>query len=321
MIHVGALLVGFVLDLLVGDPRWMPHPIRAIGALIEMTERFLRRAFPATPVGERAAGVVLVVVVAGISTAITVFLLWACYRINLWFGFTLETLLCFFMLATRSLRDESTHVATALKTKGLHAARRAVSMIVGRDTENLDEAGVVRATVETVAENTCDGVVAPILFMAIGGAPAGVLYKAVNTMDSMVGYKNDRYQYFGTAAARLDDIFNFVPARISGLLMCAMARFVGLDAAGAWRIFGRDCHKHASPNSAHTEAACAGALGVQLAGPASYFGKVKEKPFIGDDTRPIEVSDIARVNKLMLATAVSAVLISSILMGVIYRIM
>ena len=320
MIHLAALIVGFGLDLLLGDPHWMPHPIRAIGKFVDVSERILRRVFPATPAGERAAGVVLVVVVAGLSTAIAAILLWVGYRINLWLGFVLEAILCSFMLASRSLRDESMNVATALKTEGLKAARRAVSMIVGRDTEILDEEGVLRATVETVAENTCDGVVAPILFMAIGGAPAGVFYKAVNTMDSMVAYKNDRYQYFGTAAARLDDVLNFVPARISALLMCVVARFVGLDAAGAWRIYKRDRHKHASPNSAHTEAACAGALGVQLAGPTSYFGKVVDKPFIGDDTRPIEVDDVARANKLMLATAVSALLISSILMMVIYRI-
>ncbi len=320
MIHLAALFVGFGLDLLLGDPHGMPHPIRAIGKLIEVSERILRRVFPATPAGERVAGVVLVVVVAVLSTTIAAILLWVSYRINLWLGFALEAVLCSFMLASRSLRDESMKVSTALKTKGVNAARRAVSMIVGRDTENLDEEGVLRATVETVAENTCDGVVAPILFMAMGGAPAGVLYKAVNTMDSMVGYKNDRYQYFGTAAARIDDLFNFIPARVSGLLMCVMARLVGLNTAGAWRIFKRDRRNHASPNSAHTEAACAGALGVQLAGPTSYFGKVADKPFIGDNTRPIEVDDVARANKLMLATAVSALLISSILMIVVYRI-
>ena len=321
MIHLGALAVGFVLDLLLGDPHWMPHPIRAIGNLINLSERVLRRVFPATPTGERMAGIALVLVVAGLSTAIAALLIWAAYRINLWFGFALEAVLCSFMLATRSLRDESMKVATALKTKGLDAARHAVSMIVGRDTENLDEKGIIRATVETVAENTCDGVVAPLLFMTIGGAPAGVFYKAVNTMDSMVGYHNDRYRYFGTAAARIDDVFNFIPARISGLLMCLAARFVGLDAAGAWRIFKRDRRKHASPNSAHTEAACAGALGVQLAGPASYFGKVKDKPFIGDNTRAIDVADVARANRLMVATAVSAMLISGILMGGIFLVM
>ena len=185
----------------------------------------------------------------------------------------------------------------------LPGARKAVSMIVGRDTDALDEQGVAKAAVETVAENVSDGVIAPLLFMSVGGAPAAAFYKAVNTLDSMVGYKNERYRNVGWASAKLDDVLNFVPARVSGALMCAAAQLTGLDAAGAWRVFKRDRRNHTSPNSAHTEAACAGALGVQLGGGHHYFGEYVEKPTIGDEKRSVEAEDIKRANKLMYATA------------------
>ena len=313
MIHVLALACGFLLDSILGDPPGLPHPIRLIGKFIETCEGALRRIFPATPGAERIAGVMLVVLVAGISTGCTVLLLWACNQVSPWLMFAVETILCYQMVAAKSLKVESMKVHDALQNQGIEQARTAVSMIVGRDTASLDEAGITRATVETIAENTSDGVVAPLLFMAIGGAPAGVLYKAVNTMDSMVGYNNDRYRYFGTAAARLDDVLNWIPARIAGVLMCLAAPLVHLDGAGAWRIFKRDRRNHASPNSAHTEAACAGALGVQLAGPAIYFGKNVDKPTIGDDDRPIETTDIVRANALLDATACLALVLSCII--------
>lgn len=313
MFHIAALVFGFAIDRILGDPRWLPHPIRAIGTLIAVCEQLLRRMFPDTKTGLRAAGVVLVVLVAGISTAVAALLLWASYSVSAWLGLAVETILCYFMLAARSLEDESMKVYHALEDEGLEAGRAAVAMIVGRDTNELDEEGVTKATVETIAENASDGVVAPLLFMAVGGAAAGVFYKAVNTMDSMVGYKNDAYQYFGTAAALLDDVLNWIPARVSGMLMCAVAGLAGLDSAGAWRIFKRDRRNHASPNSAHTEAACAGALGVQLAGPARYFGVLKDKPTIGDATRPIELEDIVRANTLLLHTAVAALAFSCVL--------
>ncbi|MDO4806274.1 MAG: adenosylcobinamide-phosphate synthase CbiB [Coriobacteriales bacterium] len=306
MWHLAALACGFVLDALLGDPYNMPHIIRLIGSLIATCERVLRRMVPATQAGERAAGVVLVLVVAGTSTATAAALLRAAYRANPWLGFAAETFVCYQMLAAKQLRIEALRVYDALRCEGVHAARKTVSMIVGRDTQDLDEAGVVRAAVETVAENASDGVVAPLLFMALAGGAGGVLYKAVNTMDSMVGYKNERYRYFGTAAARLDDLLNFIPARLTGVLMCLVAPLAGLDGKGAWRVFVRDRLKHASPNSAHPEAACAGALGVHLAGPASYFGVVHNKPTIGDDLRPIEPEDIVRACRLLFATSLAA---------------
>ncbi len=314
MWHVEALVCGFVLDALLGDPYAMPHIIRLIGSFIAVAERVLRKLCPATPAGERFAGALLALVVAGVSTGVTAGVLWVAYRCNMWVGFAIETFVCYQMLAAKQLRIEALRVYNALVNDGLPAARKAVSMIVGRDTATLDEAGVTRAAVETVAENASDGVVAPLLFMALGGAAAGVLYKAVNTMDSMVGYKNDRYRHFGTVAARTDDVLNFVPARLTGVLMCVVAPLVGLDGAGAWRIFRRDRKKHASPNSAHPEAACAGALGVRLAGPASYFGVVHNKPFIGDDLRPIEAQDIVRSTRLLSATSIAA-LVLCVLVG------
>ena len=298
-----ALLAGCLLDVILGDPHWAPHPVRAIGALIAGLEKLLRRLFPKTPRGERAAGLVLVVLVLGISTGVTVGILLLCSLVSPWLRFAVEILLSYQCLAARSLRDESMKVYRSLKTGTLQEARHAVSMIVGRDTERLDETGVAKAAVETVAENASDGVIAPLIFLAIGGAPLGMFYKAANTMDSMVGYQNDRYRYFGTCAARWDDVLNFIPARLAGALMCLAAPLAGQDGRNAWRIFRRDRLNHKSPNSAHTEAAAAGALRVQLAGSSYYFGKLVEKPTIGDDLRPVEAEDIRRANRLMFATA------------------
>ena len=304
-----ALLLGFLLDLLLGDPRWLPHPIRAIGALIAALEKVLRKIFPKNRSGQLAGGVALVILVLVLSGGFTLLVLWLCGKVGLWLRFLAETILCFQLLATRSLKGESMKVYKALKAGDLEGARYAVSMIVGRDTQSLDEAGVARAAVETVAENASDGVIAPLIFLAIGGAPLGMVYKAVNTMDSMVGYKNDQYLWFGRCAARLDDVVNFIPARLAGLLMCLGAGFSGFDAPNALRIFRRDRKNHKSPNSAHTEAAAAGALHIQLGGSNYYFGKLVEKPTIGDADHPVEPLDIVRVNRLMYATAFLALVL------------
>ena len=307
MLNIGrnaaVLCTGFALDALLGDPPDWPHPVRWIGKLIELEENVLREAFPKTPEGERAAGTVMAIDVPWTSVAITWGVCKLAERIHPGLRFAVESFICYQMLAARSLRDESMKVHTALTEGTLEDARHAVSMIVGRDTECLDEAGVARAAVETVAENASDGVIAPLMYGGLAGAPGIVLYKAVNTMDSMVGYKNEQYRNFGTAAAKLDDALNYVPARLSGLIMSAAAELAGFDGENALRIFKRDRKNHTSPNSAHTEAACAGALGVQLGGGNYYFGEYVDKPTIGDDTRPIEADDIPRANQLMYAAS------------------
>ena len=303
-----AVVLGFVLDLLIGDPHWLYHPIRLVGALISALEKLLRGVFPKNKNGE---------LTAGITTGCAWGLLYLAGRIHPWVRFALETVMCYQLLATKALKDETMKVYTALSQGDLKQARYAVSMVVGRDTEVLDETGVTKAAVETVAENASDGVIAPLLFLAIGGAPLGFFYKAVNTMDSMVGYKNDKYLYFGRAAARFDDVLNYIPARLSGALMSAAASFCGLDAGNAWKIFLRDRRNHSSPNSAHTEAAAAGALHIQLAGNAYYFGKLYEKPTIGDPDRPVEYEDIRRVNRLLYATAVLTLIVFMVVKGVV----
>ncbi len=312
-----AVALGFVLDLLIGDPHWLYHPIRLVGALISALEKLLRGVFPNNKNGELTAGVFLLALTAGITTGCAWGLLYLAGRIHPWVRFVLETVMCYQLLATKALKDETMKVYTALSQGDLKQARYAVSMVVGRDTEVLDETGVTKAAVETVAENASDGVIAPLLFLAIGGAPLGFFYKAVNTMDSMVGYKNDKYLYFGRAAARFDDVLNYIPARLSGALMSAAASFCGLDAGNAWKIFLRDRRNHSSPNSAHTEAAAAGALHIQLAGNAYYFGKLYEKPTIGDPDRPVEYEDIRRVNRLLYATAVLTLIVFMVVKGVV----
>ena len=310
MWSLAALVIGFCIDLLVGDPHGFPHPVVLIGKCISVLERGLRCICPKTPSGERAAGAILWGAVVIVSTAVPALLLWLSGLVSPWLRLALESVMCWQILAVKSLRDESMKVYDALESGDLAASRHAVSMIVGRDTDRLDDAAVTRAAVETVAENTSDGVVAPLLFLAIGGAPLGFFYKAVNTMDSMVGYRNERYRWFGTAAARVDDVLNWIPARLSGLLMCLSAALLpGCSGRRALRVFFRDRRKHSSPNSAHTEASCAGALGVQLAGDAWYFGKKVSKPTIGDGLRPVERADVARACRLMYATTVLALLL------------
>ena len=307
------LLIGFILDLIFGDPHWMPHIIRAYGHLIWFCEPLLRRAFPATPRGERAAGAVLVIIVAGLGTAVPVVCVKLLHTFSPEAAFAAECFICYQMLCVRSLRDESDAVYKELVKGDIPGARKALSMIVGRDTDKLDETGITKAAVETVAENAGDGVVAPLFWMGLLGIGGACLCKSTNTMDSMVGYTNDKYRYFGTCAARLDDVLNFIPARLAGLLMIAAAWLCRYDAANAWRIFVRDRRKHASPNSAHTEAVAAGALRVQLAGPASYEGEIEDKPFLGDPLRPIEVRDIRRSHVLLYVTSLLTLAVALIM--------
>ncbi len=329
--HMIAFFLGFLLDLLLGDPHWLPHPIQLIGTLITGTEKKIRNFTKASlcqacPSGKstdipameaeglsnerknraelwQGAGLAVIVLTSVTITAISLLLF--AYWLHPYLGIAAECMMTYQILAVKCLKVESMKVFQCLKNNDLEQARLAVSMIVGRDTKCLDEEGVAKAAIETVAENTSDGVIAPMLYLAVGGPALGFFYKAVNTMDSMVGYKNDTYLYFGRAAAKLDDIMNYLPARISAWLMifCSFLLGSSFSGKGAWNIYRRDRRKHASPNSAQTEAVCAGALSIQLAGDASYFGKVVKKPYIGEALRRVEFEDIKHAIHLLYAAA------------------
>lgn len=308
-----ACVTVFLLDCIFGDPAWMYHPIRVIGNLISVLEKGLRKLLCSRiPASEQEkknrrevlAGGILWILTVSLSFLVPAVLLFAAGKVHPAVRFLLETFWCYQIFAARCLVGESRKVYQKLKEDDLPGARKAVSMIVGRDTENLTAEGVTKAAVETVAENTSDGVTAPLLFLLIGGAPLGFLYKAVNTMDSMLGYKNEKYLYFGRIPAKMDDVFNYIPARLTAWFMIVAAFLTGMDGKNAWKIYLRDKRKHASPNSAQSEAVCAGALDVQLAGDAVYFGKVYKKDYIGDAIRKIEPEDILRAGKLMYMTTI-----------------
>ena len=306
---LAAAVLSFLLDLLLGDPAWMPHPVVWMGKAITGLEGTLRRVFPSSRGGELAAGALLALILPVGTLAVTILALWAVGLVHPGLRFLLAVLWGWQALALRGLGKESRRVYKALTERTLTEARQAVSRIVGRDTDRLDQAGVTKAAVETVAENFSDGVVAPLCYLLLGGAPLALCYKSINTMDSMVGYRNEKYLYFGRCAARLDDVANWIPARLSALLLVAAAGLVGEQAKGAWRIWRRDRRNHASPNSAQTEAAMAGALGIQLAGPAWYFGQRYEKPTIGDALHPVQPEDILRANRMLYAGGVLSLIV------------
>ncbi len=301
--RAAVMAAAFLLDMVLGDPHGFPHPVRWMGSFIAGREQTLRNRYPKTDRGEEAAGAMMTVQVLLVTFLCSSGVLFLAGKIHRFLYLAAETVMCCQMLAARSLVTESMKVYQAFREGDVEKARKAVSMIVGRDVEPLSEEGIVKAAVETVAENTSDGVIAPLFYMALGGAPLMFLYKAVNTMDSMVGYKNEKYLWFGRCSAKLDDWANLVPSRIAGVLMVVSAWILGMDGRGAWRIFLRDRYRHKSPNSAQTEAACAGALGVELAGDAWYFGELYKKPAIGDRTRETVKEDIPRANALMYGTA------------------
>lgn len=300
------LIIGFVLDSVIGDPYSLPHPIRAVGRLISYMEKFVRKHF----FNLKKGGIFLTITVIIVSTVIPLILLIICYKIHIIAGVIAESILCCYMIAAKCLQKESMKVCGAAEKNDTEAARTAVSMIVGRDTDVLDIDGIIRAAVETVAENTSDGVTAPLFYMGIGGAAAGFFYKSVNTMDSMIGYKNEKYADIGWFAAILDDILNFIPSRLTAIIMIVLSPIIKMDGRNAYRIWKRDSRNHASPNSAQTESACAGALHIRLAGDAWYFGKLHKKLYIGDDDRPIEPQDICRANLLMYISSVVMLIIA-----------
>ena len=309
MLICWAVLGGFVLDAIFGDPAWLPHPVVLMGKAITALEKRLRTQFPKTPQGELCGGAVLAAVLPVGTFLITALVCRLAAVLHPLAGLAVQMFWCAQALAAKGLAQESRNVYKELQKQDLPAARKAVARIVGRDTQNLTAEGVTKAAVETVAENASDGVIAPLLYMLLGGAPLALTYKAINTMDSMLGYKNQKYLYFGRAAARLDDVANYLPSRLAGLLWVAAAALTGSSVRGAWKIWRRDRRNHASPNSAQTESACAGALGVQLAGPAYYFGEYYDKPTIGDALRPVEPKDILRADRMMYAESLLALVL------------
>ena len=313
---VWAVLGGFVLDALFGDPAWLPHPVVYMGKAISKLEKFLRPRLPKTPQGELLGGAIVAFCLPVGTFLLTGLVCWGAARLHPLLGLAVQMFWCGQALAARGLVQESTNVYKELKKPDLPGARKAVSRIVGRDTAELTAEGVTKAAVETVAENASDGVIAPLLYMLVGGAPLALTYKAINTMDSMLGYKNEKYLYFGRVPAKLDDAANYLPSRLAALLWVAAAAFTHNDAKGAWKIWRRDRRRHASPNSAQTESACAGALGLQLAGPAYYFGEYYDKPTIGDPLREIEPRDILRANRMMYAESLLA-----LVLGLVVRLM
>jgi len=292
---IATVLAAVVLDLVLGDPRALPHPVVAIGRMISCLENPLRRLFK----NVRLAGVVLLVTTVGVTYAVAALAMKAAYAISPDAGFVVGLYIAWVSLAARSLHVESGKVVKALESGDIPRARTALSYIVGRETAQLDEPEIVRGAVETVAENTGDGVIAPLFFLMLGGPPLAIAYKAVNTLDSMVGYKNDRFLDFGWASARFDDLANYLPARLTGLLMVIAAPLCALSGSGAWRIMRRDCRSHSSPNSGFPEAAAAGALGVRLGGANRYFGKLVDKPTIGDASVPLSLAAYGGVVRLM----------------------
>ena len=314
------MVIGFAVDLLIGDPHRIPHPVVLIGRFISFLEKTFRRIFHATKNGERLAGACLWVICAGVCAAVPALILWGCAAISPWLRLAVESIMCWQILAVRSLKDESMKVYKALKTGSIEKARYAVSMIVGRDTERLDGEGVTKAAVETVAENTSDAVIAPLLCIAVGGAAFGFFYKAVNTMDSMLGYTDPPYDNIGMVPARADDVMNFIPSRLSALMLIAGGWILNLvrkrgryDIKNGWKIFKRDRYNHASPNSGQTESACAGLLRVQLAGDAWYHGILHKKKFIGDPLRNVVPEDIPAACRLMYAASFIALAVGVII--------
>lgn len=309
MISLVACIGGFCLDFLFGDPVWLYHPVRIMGNVISLLEKAVRKISRNSKSGLLIGGAVLWGIVVILFTGIPYGVLEILKSKNEIAAFLLEMFWCYQLLAAKSLKTESMKVYMKLKDSDLEGARKAVSMIVGRDTANLDCEGITKATVETIAENTSDGVIAPLFYMLIGGAPLGMLYKAINTMDSMLGYKDEKYLYIGRIAAKMDDLVNYIPARISAIVMVLASFLCGLDWKNAWKIFLRDRYNHSSPNSAQTEAVCTGALDIQLAGDAWYFGKLYKKPYIGEPIRSIRIEDICQTNRLMYVTAIVTMII------------
>ncbi|MBC2580773.1 adenosylcobinamide-phosphate synthase CbiB [Clostridium sp. DJ247] len=294
------IILAVLLDWIIGDPRWFPHPVIYIGKLISFLERKGRKFFK-TNEGIRIFGGIIVIIVAGISFLVPFIILKSVKHMPLLYN-VLNIIIIWTTLAAKCLKDEAKKVYNALKDEDLEAARIKLSYIVGRDTTRLSDKEIIRADVETVAENTSDGVIAPLLYAIVGGAPLAMMYKGINTMDSMLGYMNEKYKYMGFFPAKIDDVFNFIPARITGILMCITAFIVQGNLIESFKIMIRDRKNHKSPNCAYPEGAAAGAMRIQLGGTNVYFGEKVYKPTIGDKKKELEAEHINDSIKLMYAS-------------------
>jgi adenosylcobinamide-phosphate synthase len=311
------LAAAYVLDLLIGDPRWLPHPTRWIGRWIKCIEGVFYDGGASAALQRTAGCIFCMSVVAGVLIASRV-VIGVSLQLNVLFGQAVIIWLAYTTLATRSLHRESSRVVEALRHGDLTLARERLSMIVSRDTAQLEEKEILRAVIETVAENISDGIVAPLMYLSVGGVLGGIAYKALNTMDSMVGYQNERYRNFGTCAARADDVANWIPARLSGVILVGLSACLKLDWRGAWRVMRRDAGKMKSPNAGYPEAAAAGALGVQLGGANIYFGQVVEKPTLGDAQKPITIETYTHMIRLMyLSSLVASLVAISVRYGIV----
>lgn len=313
-----SLYIGYIIDLIIGDPYSFPHPVKYIGKLIKVVENFVRKTAK-TDRGLKIGGFFLWFVTVGTTFAVT-YLVMRLARFNTIVYVIINSIVIYTTLATKCLKDEAKKIYEVLKTGDLQKSRTQLSYIVGRDTANLDEKEIIRATVETVAENTVDGLIAPLFYAFIGGAPLAMAYKAINTLDSTVGYKNEKYLHIGFASAKIDDIANFIPSRIAVILFTIGNFFLRNDYKNCFKMAIRDRKNHKSPNCAFSEGAVAGALGIQLGGTNVYFGETVYKPTIGDKTREIEVEDIARTNKILYATSLTSMVVFTLFYVIIYAI-
>lgn len=316
MISPIGLFIVYLLDLLFGDPVWFLHPIRIIGKTIEYLEKMVRR-MRHTVFSEKTAGILLCAIIVISSYIITWVIIYLSYRVNAYFGTCVAIALAYFTISIKSLGSAAQDIGSSLKEEEEKSARKRLSLIVGRDTMSLNRNEIIRATVETVAENTSDGIVAPLFYLIIGGPPLGMAYKAVNTLDSMIGYKNDRYLKLGWASAKCDDLANYIPARITGMLMIIAALFLRKDWKGAYATLRRDARKHRSPNSGYPESAVAGALRVQLGGTNYYNGIPMMAPLIGQDREKLNESSIDDVVTMMRLTSAITVLLGVLFLGVL----
>jgi adenosylcobinamide-phosphate synthase len=312
----GAFVSGFIIDAIIGDPQNFPHIVRFIGKLISILEKCLYKFH-----NKSFSGSLLLILTILITGATSFLLLYVSFKISPWLYFSIESILCWQCIALKSLKDESLPVYKTLSENDIKAAKYSLSWIVGRDTENLDEAGITRAAVETVAENASDGVTAPMIYIALFGSLGGIIYKAVNTLDSMVGYKNDKYIDFGRTSAKADDFLNFLPSRICALLVILSSYILHFDRKNSFAIWKRDRKNHTSPNSAQTESAFAGALGIRLGGASTYGGVVSNKPFIGDEVKKIETTDILRSHKLLNSVGILTFIFCLVIRGVIFALL